>query len=200
MAYPVEQSREVYDGQIIDVRVDTVRMPDGTKADREVVRHADSVAVVALDMEQRVLLIRQYRHPVGGMLWELPAGLRDHGDEPPLDTARRELAEETGVRANTWATLVDLHPSPGMSTETVRVYLATDLTLQARAGDATAEETDLEQRWLALPQALDEVLSGAITNGLAVAGLLAACGHAGVTSTTNRAADAGWPEPESRGT
>jgi 8-oxo-dGDP phosphatase len=194
MAYPVEWSREVYDGQIIDVRVDTVRMPDGTSADREVVRHADSVAVVALDGEQRVLLIRQYRHPVGGMLSELPAGLRDHDGEPPLETARRELAEETGVRAETWAALVDLHPSPGMSTETVRVYLATDLKAEDRAGDAAAEEKDLAQRWLPLPQALEEVLSGAITNGLAVAGLLAACGHAGVTSRTMRAADADWPQ------
>jgi 8-oxo-dGTP pyrophosphatase MutT (NUDIX family) len=193
MAYPVQQSHEIYDGQIIAVRVDTVQMPDGSSTDREVVRHADSVAVVVVDGKQQVLLIRQYRHPVGRKLWELPAGLRDQDGEPPLETARRELAEETGIRASTWVSLVDLHPSPGMSTETVRIYLATDLNDQGRTGEASGEEKDLEQRWLPLPQALDEVLSGAITNGLAVAGLLAACGHAGVTSATTRAADAKWP-------
>jgi 8-oxo-dGTP pyrophosphatase MutT (NUDIX family) len=188
MAYPVQRSREIYEGQIVAVRVDTVQMPDGSSTDREVVRHADSVAVVALDAQQRVLLIRQYRHPIGRKLWELPAGLRDQDGEPPLETARRELAEETGIRAATWVTLVDLHPSPGISTEAVRVYLATDLKVQDRAGDAAGEEKDLEQRWLPLRRALEEVLSGAITNGLAVAGLLAVCSHAGITSTTTRAA------------
>jgi 8-oxo-dGTP pyrophosphatase MutT (NUDIX family) len=193
MTYPVLQSHEVYDGQIITVHVDTVQMPDGCSADREVVSHPDSVAVVALDDQQRLLLIGQYRHPVGRKLWELPAGLRDRDGEPPLDTARRELAEETGLRAATWETLVDLHPSPGMSTEAVRVYLATELEAHGRDGEAAGEETDLEQRWLPLALALEEVLSGAITNGLAVAGLLAVCGHAGITSTTIRVAEADWP-------
>jgi len=193
MAYPVQRSREIYNGQIIAVRVDTVRMPDGSSTDREVVRHTNSVAVVALDDQLRVLLIRQYRHPVGRKLWELPAGLRDQDGEPPLETARRELAEETGIRAATWMSLVDLHPSPGMSTEAVRVYLATDLEVGDRAGAAEGEEKDLEQRWLSLRQALEEVLSGAITNGLAVAGVLAACSHAGITSTTTRTAEANWP-------
>jgi 8-oxo-dGTP pyrophosphatase MutT (NUDIX family) len=193
MTYPVQQSRAIYDGQIIAVRVDTVQMPDGSSTDREIVRHADSVAVVALDDQQRVLLIRQYRHPVGRKLWELPAGLRDKEGEPPLETARRELAEETGIRAATWVTLVDLHPSPGMSTEVVRVYLATELDVEDRAGDAAGEEKDLEQRWLPLQLAHEKVLSGAITNGLAVAGLLAACVHAGISCTTTRAAEADWP-------
>ena len=112
MTYPVQQSREIYDGQIIAVRVDTVQMPDGSSADREVVCHADSVAVAALDENQRILLIRQYRHPVRRKSWELRAGLRDQDGESPLETARRELAEETGIRAAAWATLVDLHPSP----------------------------------------------------------------------------------------
>ena len=193
MTYPVQQSRDIYDGQIIAVRVDTVQMPDGSSTDREVVRHADSVAVVALNKDQQVLLIHQYRHPVGRKLWELPAGLRDQDGERPLETAQRELAEETGIRAAAWATLVDLHPSPGMSTEAVRIFLATDLNDQGRSGDPGGEEKDLEWRWLPLQQALEEVLSGAITNGLAVAGLLAACGHPGITSTTTRAAAAQWP-------
>jgi 8-oxo-dGDP phosphatase len=82
---------------VIKVRVDTVALPDGSRVEREVVDHAGSVAIVAIDDRRRVLLIRQYRHPAGQHLWEVPAGPRDEPGEQPLDTARRELAEETGL-------------------------------------------------------------------------------------------------------
>jgi 8-oxo-dGDP phosphatase len=148
------------------------------------VEHVGSVAIVAIDEQQRVLLIRQYRHPAGQYLWELPAGLRDQPGELPQETARRELAEETGLAAATWSTLVDLRPSPGISTEAGRVY---------QASGAQGEERDLQSRWVPLQEALSEVLAGRITNGLAVAGLLAAAVRAGLADDHRRSADAPWP-------
>src|SRR5690242_15249020 len=99
---------------MITVHRDTLRSPDGGTAVREVVDHPDAVAVVLLDSDDRVLLLRQYRQPVGDFLIELPAGLRDKPDESPVETAKRELAEEASTAAGWWRTLVDLHPSPGM--------------------------------------------------------------------------------------
>jgi ADP-ribose pyrophosphatase len=172
--YEVTSSRRVYEGKIVTVRVDEVRMPDGGTAEREVVEHDDAVAVVALDADGRVLLIRQYRHPLGQRLWELPAGLCDVDGESYPDTARRELAEETGYGADTWHTLVDLHPSPGMSTELVRVYLARDLRELPERSERVHEEAELEPTWVPLDDAVARVEAGDLTNGLAVAGLLAA--------------------------
>jgi 8-oxo-dGDP phosphatase len=161
----------VYEGDIITVHRDTLRQNDRTVT-REVVDHADSVAVVVLDEHRRVLLVRQYRHPVGDVLQELPAGLLDEGEDP-LDAAKRELAEETGLTARRWDRLVDLHPSPGMTGERVRVYRAEDLA-EAPGGRHTDADEELDLEWVPFAEALDRVRSGEITNGLAVAGLLAA--------------------------
>ena len=159
----------VYAGDIITVHRDTLRQGD-RQVVREVVDHADSVAVVALDERGRVLLVRQYRHPVGDTLWELPAGLLDDGEEP-FDAAKRELAEETGVSAGSWERLVDLHPSPGMTGERVRVYLARRL---GEVGADPDDDEDLRLRWVPLDEAVAWGRDGTVTNGLAVAGLLAA--------------------------
>ena len=129
--WPVVSSAERYRGKIIDVRSDTIRSPDGNTAEREVVGHPGAVGVLALDESRRVLMIRQYRHPVGRLLWELPAGLRDVAGEPLLQTARRELLEETGYRAARWEVLVDYFSSPGIITERLRVFLARGLELAA---------------------------------------------------------------------
>jgi 8-oxo-dGTP pyrophosphatase MutT (NUDIX family) len=193
MAYEVVRSLPKYDGAIIKVRVDTIALPDGSQVDREVVEHVGSVAIAAIDDQQRVLLIRQYRHPAGQYLWELPAGLRDKAGELPQEAARRELAEETGVRARTWSTLIDLRPSPGFSTEVCRVYLAGHLTLGERVGDEEGEERDLQSRWVPLQEALSEALAGRVINGLAVAGLLAAAVRLGISDDHTRSADAPWP-------
>jgi ADP-ribose pyrophosphatase len=195
MAYEVAASELRYDGAIIRVRADRVTLPDGTQAEREVAEHTNSIAVVAVDDARRVLLIRQYRHPVGQYLWELPAGLCDKEGEDPLVTARRELAEETGWTAADWSTLVDLYPSPGISTEKCRIYQARELRRPARApGPRKAEEADLQQRWTPLAEAVFEVLSGNITNGLAVAGLLAAAVRHGMRDS-RRPGHAVWPAP-----
>ena len=125
--WPVVASAEQFRGKIISVRTDTIRVPEGTTAEREVVEHPGAVGVVALDTDDRVLMIRQYRHAVGRELWELPAGLRDVAGEPTAQTGRRELLEETGYRARDWHVLADYFSSPGILTERLRVFLARGL-------------------------------------------------------------------------
>ena len=175
--WPVVASAEQYQGKIISVRTDTVRVPEGTTMEREVVEHPGAVGVVALDPGDRVLMIRQYRHPVGRMLWELPAGLRDVVGEPLLQAARRELLEETGYRARDWHVLADYLSSPGISTERLRVFLARGLDevpVADRDFVPENEEAHLTLDWVPLDHAVSRVLAGDLHNGLAVVGLLAA--------------------------
>ena len=135
-----------------------------------------AVGVVPLDAQGRVVLVRQYRHPVGERLWELPAGLMDVGDEPLVAAAARELAEETDLTAGRWDTLVDLHTSPGCSNERIRIFLARELgeVSTAERHERTQEEAELEVVRLDLDRAVGMVLAGEITNAACVAGLLAA--------------------------
>jgi ADP-ribose pyrophosphatase len=129
-------SETVWEGRIAKVRVDRVRFADGEEAEREIVEHPGAVAVVAHDGE-RLFLVRQPREPVGDpALLELPAGKLDEEGEDPLDTARRELAEEIGKGAHTWTRLTSFYTSPGFADEECHVYLATDLyDEQAEAGE-----------------------------------------------------------------
>ena len=136
--WPVVSSAELLRGRLVTVRTDKVRMPDNDLAEREVVIHPGAVAVLALDDADQVLLIRQYRHPVGRLLWEIPAGLRDVAGEPPWATARRELLEEAGYRARDWRLLADYYSSPGFSTERLRVFLARDLEFVPEPPNATS--------------------------------------------------------------
>ena len=123
-SWPVAATEPLLKHWLLTVRSDKVQMPDKHFAERTVVSHPGAVAVVTLDDASRVLMIRQYRHPVGYQLWEIPAGLRDAAGEPPLETARRELFEETGYRARDWHVLIDYFTSPGFTTERLRIYLA----------------------------------------------------------------------------
>lgn len=174
--YQVLSSREIYQGRIFRMRSDDLGMPDGTSAVREVVEALGAVAIVALDDEGRVTLIRQYRHPVGDYLWEVPAGLLDVVGEPALQTAQRELHEEAHLRASTWHVMLDLYPTPGMTDEAVRVYLARDLrpVPEAERHQARFEESDLTIERVDLDEAVARSLAGTIHNGATVAGLLAA--------------------------
>jgi len=175
-SYLVRSSRTVFEGRIVSVRQDEVQMSDGTTGQRDVVVHPGAVGVIAMDDDDRVVLIRQYRHPVRSYLWEVPAGLMDVTDEPLADTARRELLEEAGLTALRWDRLLDLYASPGGSTETITIFLARDLSTADRpVGFAlAAEELDLEVRRVRLDDALAAVQEGRIRNSLAVAGILAA--------------------------
>jgi 8-oxo-dGDP phosphatase len=184
-------SETLYVGKIFALRADEVRMPHGNTARREVVEHYGAVAILALDDDNNVVLVYQYRHPLGRRLWELPAGLLDLGGEAPHVTAARELEEEAGLSAAHWRTLVDLDSAPGFSDESVRVYLATGLTDIGRP-DAHDEEADLTLKWFPLDEAVDMVLRGEIVNSLAVGGILAA--HTVSDAATLRPVDAPWPD------
>ncbi len=175
--WPVVSSAEPFRGRLVAVRTDKVRMPDNQLAEREVVTHPGAVAVLALDDAERVLMIRQYRHPVGRLLWEIPAGLRDVDGEPSWVTAPRELAEEAGYRARDWRVLADYFSSPGYSTERLRVFLARDLELIPEAERhfvPEAEEASLLVGWLPLDEAVGKVFTGDLHNGVAALGILAA--------------------------
>jgi 8-oxo-dGTP pyrophosphatase MutT (NUDIX family) len=175
--WEITGSQEHFSGRVISVRTDAVRMSDGSVAKRDYVVHPGAVAVLALDDDDRVLLIRQYRHPVRRLLWELPAGIRDVPGEPLVECAARELAEEAAYRAGTWHTLVDLYTSPGMSDERIRVFLARDVTPLPDEENQFVrrdEEIDMPAIWIPLEAAADKALSGMIHNSPAVAGILAA--------------------------
>ena len=175
-AYAVLDRAERFHGAIFSVVTDRVSMPGGGQADRDYVRHVGAVAVVPLADDGRVLLVRQYRHPVGALLWELPAGLVDVAGEPAADTARRELAEEADLRCDQLDLLLDMHTSPGFSDELIRVFLARGLSPIAEADRFTREheEAELTVAWFTLDEAVAMALRGDITNGPAIAGLLAA--------------------------
>jgi 8-oxo-dGTP pyrophosphatase MutT (NUDIX family) len=173
-----------YSGPIFTVYTDEVTMSGGGTAERDVTENKGAVGVVAVDDVGRVVLVRQYRHPVHRRLWELPAGLCDVTGEDLAVTAGRELAEEADLNAGRLELLVDLHTSPGFSNETIRIFLARDLSpvLQDQRHERTDEEADLEIAWFDLDEAVAMVLRGEITNAAAVGGLLSAA----------RARDDGW--------
>ena len=134
-----------------------------------------AVAVAAVDDEGRLLLIRQYRHPVAAYMWEIPAGLLDKPGEDLVECARRELAEEAGVTANDWSQLLELALSPGGTSERITIFRATDLTVDpgSRQHTGEAEERELPQLWVTISEAVERCLDGSITNATAVAAILA---------------------------
>jgi ADP-ribose pyrophosphatase len=173
--WQVLESAMEFAGHVISVRRDLVRSAEGDTFSREVVVHPGAVAVVAVDDASRVLVVRQYRHPTGQRLVELPAGLLDVHGEEPLAAARRELAEEGLVEATEWSPLVDVLPSPGMTSELVRVYLATGIShLEGVPGFvARHEEATMTREWVPLDDLVTAVLERRARNGILAAGCLA---------------------------
>ena len=195
--FDVVSTQDIYLGRVVALRADEVAMPGGRAARREVVEHYGAVAVAALDEHNRLVLIHQYRHPLGHRLWELPAGLLDEPGETPREAAGRELAEEVGLAADRWETLVDVAASPGFTDEVVRVFLARDLREVHREIAPDDEETDLVIQRFELAEALRMVLAGEIINASAVAGILAV--QAVLAGTvTSRPADAPWADRPTR--
>ena len=169
----VTASELVYAGRVWDVRSDTVRYGDGEIV-RQYVDHPGAAAVVAVDDEDRVLLIQQYRHPIRHRDWEIPAGLLDVAGEPPIETARRELAEEADLVAASIEPLVSVFTTPGGNDEVVHVFLARELTSASATFARTDEEADIRLEWVALADVVDAILAGRMRNGILVAGVLAA--------------------------
>lgn len=171
-----DEVREVYDGRVIRLTVEHVRLPNGAVAALEIVHHPGGAAVVAIDDQDRVCLLRQYRHAAGGWVDELPAGKLD-GGEPPLDCARRELEEEAGMRALRWTPLGSFLTSPGVLTEVIHLFLARDLvTVATRPGPHEV----LEPRWLPFEAALALATSGRLRDGKSIVGLVRAEQHRNV--------------------
>lgn len=173
---PVVETRTGFEGKVWDVVRDTVDLGPAGSVVRDYITHPGAVVVLALDdEEERVLLVRQYRHPVGTFLFELPAGLRDADGEDPLDTAKRELHEETGYVAETWHSLIDLYLSPGASAERIRIYLARGLRAHpdGRPLDLEGEEYGMPVLWAPLAELVRGVLAGELHNSSLAAGVLA---------------------------
>jgi ADP-ribose pyrophosphatase len=190
--YQVLESARVFEGGVIAVRRDELSMPGDTTAARDVVEHPGSVAVVALDDVGAVVLVRQYRHPIGRELDELPAGILDKQGEPAAETAKRELAEEAGLGADTWHVLVDLLTTPGMSDEASRIFLARGLH-EVDRDIQEHEEAEMTSFRVPLSELVDGILSGRYENSLLVAGVLAADHAVRNDFVGLRPADAPWP-------
>ncbi|WP_435735731.1 NUDIX hydrolase [Cellulosimicrobium sp. PMB13] len=192
---PVSETSVVHAGRVFDLRSDVVELGDGPVT-REYLDHPGAVAVVVLDDDDRVLLLRQYRHPVRRELWEPPAGLLDVDGEDAQLAGARELAEEADLRAARWDVLVDYYTTPGGSNEALRVFLARDLAPvpDGERFAREAEELDMELRWVPLDDAVAAVLRGDVHNPSAVVGLLAASAARAAGWSTLRPADAPWPE------
>jgi 8-oxo-dGTP pyrophosphatase MutT (NUDIX family) len=192
----VVHSQVVHHGLVWDVRRDTIELGDGQTVTREVIVHTGAVGIVALDDEERVLLVRQYRHPVRAYLWEPPAGLLDVEGEPALDCAKRELIEEAHLMADEWHVLVDFYNSPGGSEESFRCFLARGLhgVPEDQRHQGEGEERDMPIAWVPLDEARDMVLAGRLHNPTAVSGILAAHAVRERGWSSLRPGDSPWPE------
>ncbi|MBK7251055.1 MAG: NUDIX hydrolase [Gammaproteobacteria bacterium] len=167
--------RTVYQGRVITVKVETVRLPNGRDAALEIVHHPGGAAIAAIDAEGRICLLRQFRHAGGGYVWELPAGKLEP-PEPPLQTAQRELGEEAGVSARHWESLGSYLSSPGVFTEVIHLYLAREL----EPAQAMPEDHEVfEVHWVPLATARQQALSGELRDGKTVLGILRAATRIG---------------------
>jgi 8-oxo-dGTP pyrophosphatase MutT (NUDIX family) len=164
------ERKDIFTGRVIRVSVDTVDLPNGMRVPLELVRHPGGAAAVAIDSEDRVCLLRQFRHAAGGFIYELPAGKLEP-NEPPEVTARRELVEEAATSAATWESLGPFFSSPGVFTEVIHLYLATDLT-RAKARPEADEVFQVE--WWPLQTAVAKALSGELTDAKTIIGILRA--------------------------
>ena len=187
----VTRSEKVFGGHVWDVVSEDFDY-NGASITREFVDHPGAVAVLALDDNDRILLIQQYRHPIRARDWEIPAGLLDVDGEEPLEAARRELAEEVDLAAARWDVLAEFWNSPGGSTEAIRVYLARGLT-ELPAFDRVDEEADMERRWVPLDDVVAGVLARRLQSPSLAFGALAAKLSRDAGWSTLTPGDAPWP-------
>ncbi|MGW3914257.1 NUDIX domain-containing protein [Streptomyces sp. NPDC005070] len=193
--WEVRATETPFKGNKTSVRTDDVVMPDGSVVRRDYQVHPGSVAVLALDEQDRVLVLRQYRHPVRHKLWEIPAGLLDIPGENPLHAARRELYEEAHVKAETWRVLTDVYTTPGGCDEAIRIFLATGLSqAEGERFEVEDEEADMELARVPLGELVGGVLAGDLHNNCLVVGVLSLlAARQGDGLDALRPADAPWP-------
>ncbi|MFI1225454.1 MULTISPECIES: NUDIX domain-containing protein [unclassified Streptomyces] len=184
-----------FTGNKTSVRTDQVVMPDGSVHGRDYQVHPGSVAVLAVDEDDRVIVLRQYRHPVRHRLWEIPAGLLDIPGENPLHAAQRELYEEAHVKAEDWRVLTDIYTTPGGCDEAVRIFLARELSeAEGERYAVSEEEADMEHARVPLPELVRSVIAGDLHNNSLVVGVLALTAVlAGDGVDSLRPAEAPWP-------
>ena len=182
---PVEisasSSQVIYEGKIWNV-VSEVFPFNGETLTREFVQHTGAVAILTVDENENVLFIKQYRRPVRSFLWEIPAGLLDVPGESKLDAAKRELAEEAGLAAESWEELITFHTTPGGSSETIDIFVAKKLSKSKIEFVTSGEEKDMEQIWVPLPEALNMVLASEIKSPTAVVGVMSYAFKSGVAT------------------
>ncbi len=175
-SWPVSSSEVKYDSPYVSLAIDLIVDPDGEEHGRAVVRPNDAIGILAIDEDDRLLLVEQYRHPVRRRVLEIPAGTLDVPGESALDASIRELAEEADLVAAHWVPQLKLLATPGYSTESWQVFTATGLSPVPPA-DRTrreAEEADMVQWWMPFDEAVDAVFAGRISDSLTVAAILAA--------------------------
>lgn len=161
------ETKEIFSGRIIKVRVDTVILPDGGESTREVVEHAGAVAVVAVDNDNNIIMVRQYRKPVERVMLEIPAGTMEKGEDP-LECAKRELKEETGFTALHWKKILSYYSAPGFTDEHLHLYLASGLA----GGEIELDEDEfVETMRLPLPEAYRMIFEGEIADGKSIIGI-----------------------------
>jgi 8-oxo-dGTP pyrophosphatase MutT (NUDIX family) len=163
----IEKITPIHSGRVLKLNIERVKLPNGATLDLEVAHHPGGAAIVALDAEHRVCLLYQYRHAAGGWIWELPAGKIDNR-EPPLDTAQRELVEEGGMRAQRWQSLGDYLSSPGVFTEVIHLFLATELQAVPQAPE---EHEVFRVEWRTFADVLAMANSGELRDGKSLVGI-----------------------------
>lgn len=180
-SFDVTETRRIYEGVLSNVRVDRLRGPEGDEFEREIVEHVDAVAVVPVTPDGDVVLLRQYRHPVGTWLLEIPAGICDVDGEELTSTAARELAEETGLVATELTLLTTIETTAGWSDERNTIFLATAVAPTDRPDGfvAEAEEAAMQIESMSLSEAADAASDGRITDAKTAVGLLAAARRLG---------------------
>jgi ADP-ribose pyrophosphatase len=165
-------SRLIHEGMVWDLVAESFEF-NGESLTREYVKHTGAVAVLAINKNGEILLLQQYRRPVGSFLMEFPAGLLDVPGESRLECAKRELAEEANLQAGDWEELISFHASPGGSSETITIFIARDLEVAESHFVTASEEKDMPQIWVPITKALEAILSSDIKSPTAVVGIMA---------------------------
>ena len=164
------QRTEIYCGTVVDLGLETTRLPNGELLSLEIVRHPGGAAILALDAQNRVCLLRQYRHAIGEWIWELPAGVIE-SDEKPIATAKRELREEAGLEADEWRPLFSILPTPGFCNEELFLYRARHLRA---VGTTPNADEQIEVHWKPLEEVLKMAADGQVCDAKTIAALFRA--------------------------